>query len=55
MIFVLAKLPRHKYIKIKEITIDFSLSMKLIAKRAFPNTTIVSDRFHVQKLMNKAI
>ena len=29
--------------------------MKLIAKRAFPNATIVSDRFHVQKLINEAI
>lgn len=29
--------------------------MRLIAKRAFPNATIVSDRFHVQKLMNEAI
>ncbi len=29
--------------------------MRLIAKRAFPNATIVSDRFHVQKLMNEAV
>lgn len=29
--------------------------MKIIARRAFPNATIVSDRFHVQKLMNEAI
>jgi len=29
--------------------------MKLIAKGSFPNATIVSDRFHVQKLMNEAI
>lgn len=51
----LSKLPRHKRLKVKEITIDLSPSMKLIAKKAFPNAMIVSDRFHVQKLMNEAI
>lgn len=40
---------------VKEITIDLSPTMKLIAKRLFPNADIVSDRFHVQKLMNEAI
>jgi len=42
-------------LKVKEITIDLSPTMKLIAKKSFPNATIVSDRFHVQKLMNEAI
>lgn len=51
----LYKLPRSKRLQVKEITIDLSPSMKLIAKCAFPNATIVSDRFHVQKLMNEAI
>ena len=55
IIYYLSKLPRHKRLKVKEITIDLSPSMRLIAKRAFPNATIVSDRFHVQKLMNEAI
>ena len=55
VIYYLSKLPRTKRLKVKEITIDLSPSMKLIAKRAFPNATIVSDRFHVQKLMNEAI
>ena len=55
IIYYLSKLPRHKRLKVKEITIDLSPSMQLIAKRAFPNATIVSDRFHVQKLMNEAI
>ena len=55
IIYYLSKLPRHKRLKVKEITIDLSPSMKLIAKRAFPNATIVSDRFHVQKLMNEAV
>ena len=55
IIYYLSKLPRHKRLKVREITIDLSPSMRLIAKRAFPNATIVSDRFHVQKLMNEAI
>lgn len=55
IIYYLSKLPRYKRLKVKEITVDLSPSMQLIAKRAFPNATIVSDRFHVQKLMNDAV
>ncbi|MBR4155466.1 MAG: transposase [Bacteroidales bacterium] len=55
VIYYLNHLPRTKRLKVKEITIDLSPSMCLIAKRAFPNATIVSDRFHVQKLMNEAV
>ena len=36
IIYYLSKLPRHKRLKVKEITIDLSPSMQLIAKRAFP-------------------
>lgn len=55
IIHYLTMLPRHLRLKVKEITIDLSPTMKLIAQRAFPNAYIVSDRFHVQKLMNEAI
>ncbi len=55
VLFALMKLPRQKRLKVREITIDLSPSMRIIAKRAFPNADIVSDRFHVQKLMNEAI
>ena len=55
VIYYLNHLPRTKRLKVKEITIDLSPSMRLIAKQAFPNATIVSDRFHVQKLMNEAV
>ncbi len=48
-------LPRKYRLRVKEITIDLSPTMKLIAKKAFPNAEIVSDRFHVQKLMNEAV
>ena len=55
IIYYLLKLPRSLRLKVKEITIDLSPTMKLIARKAFPNASIVSDRFHVQKLMNEAV
>ncbi len=51
----LSLLPRRIRLKVVEITIDLSPTMMLIAKKSFPNATIVSDRFHVQKLMGEAI
>ena len=41
--------------KAKEITLDMAGSMKLIAKRCFPNAIQVIDRFHVQKLAIEAL
>ena len=55
IIYYLNKIPRSLRLKVKEITIDLSPTMKLIAKGSFPNATIVADRFHVQKLINEAI
>lgn len=55
IIHYLERISKIKRLKVNEITIDLSPSMKLIAKRVFPNATVVADRFHVQKLMNEAI
>ncbi len=55
VIYYLDRLPRTLRLRVKEITIDLSPTMMLIAKKSFPNAVIVSDRFHVQKLMNEAI
>ncbi len=44
-----------KRLSVKEITIDLSPTMMLISKKAFPNASIVNDRFHVQKLVYDAI
>lgn len=55
VIACLQKLPRSKRLKVKEITLDLSPTMMLIAKRCFPKSTLVSDRFHVQRLMNEAV
>jgi transposase len=55
VVFYLQKLPGTEREKVKEITVDLSPTMMLIAQKAFPKATIVSDRFHVQRLMNEAV
>lgn len=55
VIHYLQKISYSRRLQVKEITLDLSPTMHLIAKKAFPKATIVSDRFHVQKLMNEAI
>ncbi|MCQ4140802.1 transposase [Chryseobacterium sp. EO14] len=49
------KINRNVRLKVKEITLDMAGSMKLIAKRCFPNAMQVVDRFHVQKLAIEAV
>jgi transposase len=55
VIFLLSKLPRSLRLKVKEFTLDLSPTMQRICKSCFPNAELVSDRFHVQRLMNEAI
>ena len=40
---------------VKEVTVDMAGNMNLIAKKCFPKTEIVTDRFHVQKLASEAV
>ena len=40
---------------VKEITMDMSNSMRLIARRCFPNAMRTIDRFHIQKLACDAL
>lgn len=47
---LLQKMPLRQRNKVTEITLDMAGSMNLIAKKCFPNATLVTDRFHVQKL-----
>lgn len=49
------KINRELRLKVKEITLDMAGSMKLIAKKCFPNATQAIDRFHVQKLAIQAV
>lgn len=51
---VLEKIPQEKRDGVREVTMDFSDSMRRIATRAFPNAMITIDHFHVTNLSNGA-
>lgn len=55
VIAVLEKIPPARRKKVREITLDLSSSMMLIAHRSFPNAIVTNDRFHVHKLYYDAI
>ena len=55
VIAVLQKISLNKRNKVKEITLDMAGSMVLIAKMSFPKSSLVTDRFHVQKLATEAV
>lgn len=55
VIAVLEKIPPARRRTVREITIDLSSSMMLIARRSFPKATVTNDRFHVHKLYYDAI
>ena len=52
---IFQRLPLRLRNKVEEITLDMAGSMNIIAKRSFPNATLVTDRFHVQKLAIEAV
>ena len=55
VINILYKIPLEKRNMVAEVTVDMAGSMNLIAKKCFPKTEIVTDRFHVQKLASEAV
>ncbi len=55
IIQVLEKTQRNKHLKIREVTLDLSPTMILVAHTFFPKATITNDRFHVHKLFHEAI
>ena len=54
VINVLNKILVERRNMVKEVTVDMAGNMNLIAKKCFPKTTIVTDRFHVQKQVSEA-
>ncbi|RZK04427.1 MAG: DDE transposase, partial [Flavobacterium sp.] len=52
---VLRQIPDWKRNKVKEVTLDMAASMENIVKYSFPKATLVTDRFHVQKLAYDAV
>ena len=55
VISVLDRIPLAKRKTVREITLDLSSSMMLIARHSFPKATVTNDRFHVHKLYYDAI
>lgn len=54
VINILQKIFQERRNIVKEVTADMAGSMNLIAKKCSPQTVIVTDRFHVQKLASEA-
>ena len=52
---VLERIPLKERMKVKEITLDMAKNMESAAIGAFPNASLVTDRFHVVKLVIDAV
>jgi len=52
---VLAKIPLEKRNIVSESTLDMSPAMNAIVCNSFPESTLVTDRFHVQQLVSEAV
>lgn len=52
---VLKRIPLRKRLKVKTVTTDLSSAMMLTARKAFPGSSLVNDRFHVQQLIAEAV
>ncbi|MFQ6611433.1 MAG: transposase [Fidelibacterota bacterium] len=52
---ILLKIPKEQRKKVEVVTTDLAPNMKKVARDAFPNALLVSDRFHVQQLLSDAV
>lgn len=55
LINVLEKLPLELRKQVDEVTLDMAKNIELATKIAFPQSTLVTDRFHVVKLVTEAL
>jgi transposase len=55
IIDVLDKIPLEKRKSVKEITLDMANNMQLASRMCFPESNLVTDRFHVVKLVMDAL
>jgi len=53
--WVLEKIPLRKRSKVREVTLDMAASMERIIRFSFPKASMVTDRFHVQKMAYDAV
>lgn len=49
------KMPLEKRRQVKEVTLDMAANMEQIVRKTFTRATLVTDRFHVQKLAYDAL
>ena len=52
---LLRKIPLARRREVKEVTLDMAASMEQIVTKVFTQATLVTDRFHVQKLAYDAV
>ena len=52
---VLKRIPLQARQKVKQVTVDLARNMEKIGRESFPNSAIISDRFHVQQLPSEAL
>lgn len=55
IIKILCKIPLSERLKVKEVTLDMARNMEAAVLHSFPNAKIVTDRFHVVKLVIDAV
>jgi len=55
IIEILEKIPLSKRLEVKEITLDMARNMEFASRMSFPNASLVTDRFHVVKLVLEAL
>jgi len=55
IIDVLNRIPLEKRELVREVTLDMANNMQLASKICFPNSYLVTDRFHVVKLVMEAL
>ena len=55
IIEVLEKIPLSKRLEVTEITLDMARNMAFASRMSFPNASLVTDRFHVVKLVLEAL
>ena len=55
VIKVVSMIPLEQRSKVKEISVDMANNMEKIATTCFPSASVVTDRFHVAKLITEAV
>tara|TARA_B100000809_G_C15067332_1_gene504639 strand:- start:81 stop:926 length:846 start_codon:yes stop_codon:yes gene_type:complete len=52
---IITQIPLEERLKVKEVTIDMARNMEAAVRSCFPSAQIVTDRFHVVKLVLDAV